>query len=176
MKIHVMGFESSLKHESERHVHLYTSVLYVPVLACAGIGQDLAFSDFSPCLSFSGNIAMTSKKKHVLEVKYINSGPKKKGCLHLCKADLVYNKRSTTNLLQHLRLRYLFEFAAYKEKQLRPVSMRETPFTMTCTPDLHLKTHGPVVEPIEGASESIKCFEPAQLLNPPVASTPSTAC
>ena len=35
--------------------------------------------------------------------------------------------------------------------------MRETPFTTrpTCIPDLHLKTHGPVVEPIAGASESI---------------------
>ena len=33
--------------------------------------------------------------------------------------------------------------------------MRETPFTTTCIPDLHLKTHGSVVEPIAGASESI---------------------
>ena len=35
--------------------------------------------------------------------------------------------------------------------------MRETPFTTTCKciPDLHLKAHGPVVEPIAGASESI---------------------
>ena len=74
----------------------------------------------------------------------------------LCKADLVHNKRSTTKLLRHLRLRHPFEFAAYEEKQLRPVSMRETPFTTTlCTPDLHLKTHGPVVEPIAGVSESI---------------------
>ena len=54
--------------------------------------------------------------------------------------------------------------------------MRETPFTTTCTPDLHLKTHGPVVEPIAGVSESIKSFEPVQLPNPPVASTSSTAC
>ena len=92
----------------------------------------------------------------------------------LCKADLVYNKRSTTNLLRHLRLRHPFEFAAYEEKQLRPVSMRETPFTTTCIPDLHLKTHGPVVEPIAGASES--SFEPVRLPNPPVASTSSTAC
>ena len=41
---------------------------------------------------------------------------------------------------------------------------------------LHLKTHGPVVEPIAGASESIKSFEPVRLLNPTVASTSSTAC
>ena len=94
----------------------------------------------------------------------------------LCKADLVYNKRSTTNRLRHLRLRHPFEFAAYEEKQLRPVSMRETPFTTTCTPDLHLKTHGPVVEPIAGVSESIKSFEPVHLPNPPVASTSSSAC
>ena len=53
--------------------------------------------------------------------------------------------------------------------------MRETPFTTTCTPDLHLKTHGPVVESIAGASESIKSFEPVHLPNPPVASTSSTA-
>ena len=33
--------------------------------------------------------------------------------------------------------------------------MGETPFTITCIPDLHLKTHGPVVEPIAGASKSI---------------------
>ena len=43
-------------------------------------------------------------------------------------------------------------------------------------PDLHLKTHGPVVEPIAGASESIISFEPVRLPNPPVASTSSTAC
>ena len=36
---------------SGRPVILYTSVLYLPVLACAGIGQDLAFSDFLTCLS-----------------------------------------------------------------------------------------------------------------------------
>ena len=62
-----------------RHVILYTSVLYVPVLACAGIGQDLAFSDFLTLSVCSRNIAMTIKKikKHVLEVKYINSGQKK---------------------------------------------------------------------------------------------------
>ena len=41
----------------------------------------------------------------------------------LCKADVVYNKRSTTNLLRHLRLRHPFEIAACKEKQLNPVSM-----------------------------------------------------
>ena len=64
----------------------------------------------------------------MLEVNYINPGPKKKTkkktavCDH-CKADLVYNKRSTTNLLRHLRLRHPFEFAAYEEKQLRPESM-----------------------------------------------------
>ena len=49
-------------------VDLYTSVLYVPVLACAGIGQDLAFSDFLTLSVCSRNIALTSKKKHVLEV------------------------------------------------------------------------------------------------------------
>ena len=42
-------------------VDLYTSVLYVPVLACAGIGQDLAFSDFLTLSVCSRNIAMTSK-------------------------------------------------------------------------------------------------------------------
>ena len=59
-------------------VDLYTSVLYVPVLAFAGIGQELAFSDFLTLSVCSRNIAMTSKKKkkHVLEVIYINSGPK----------------------------------------------------------------------------------------------------
>ena len=62
-------------------VDLYTSVLYVPVLACAGIGQDLAYSDFLTLSVCSGNIAITSKKKkHVLEVNYINPGPKN-GCL-----------------------------------------------------------------------------------------------
>ena len=55
-------------------VDLYTSVLYVLVLTCAGI----AFSDFLTLSVCSRNIAMTSKKikKHVLEVIYINSGPK----------------------------------------------------------------------------------------------------
>ena len=43
-------------------------------------------------------------------------------CDH-CKAELVYNKRSITNLLRHLRLRHPFEFAAYEEEQLRPGSM-----------------------------------------------------
>ena len=57
----------------------------------------------------------------------------------------------------------------------RGPSLDETPFT-TCTPDLHLKTHGPVVEPIAGVSESIKSFEPVNLPNPPVASTSSSAC
>ena len=42
-------------------VDLYTSVLYVPILACAGIGQDLAFSDFLTLSVCSRNIAMTSK-------------------------------------------------------------------------------------------------------------------
>ena len=32
---------------------------------------------------------------------------------------------------------------------------KQAAFTITCTPDLHQKTHGPVVEPIAGASESI---------------------
>ena len=53
---------------------------------------------------------------------------------------------------------------------------KQAPFTITCTPDLHLKTHGPVVEPIAGASESIKSFEHVRLPNPPVASTLCTAC
>ena len=75
--------------------------------------------------------------------------PDQKTALYdLCKADLVYNKRSTTELFRHLRLRHPFEIAACEEKQLKT-------FTITCTPDLHLKTHGPVVEPIAGASESI---------------------
>ena len=53
-------------------VDLYTSVLYVLLLACAGIGQDqrplarvgqdLAFSDFLTLSVCSRNIAMTSKK------------------------------------------------------------------------------------------------------------------
>ena len=62
-------------------VDLYTSVLYVPVLACAGIGQDLdlAYSEFLTLSVCSGNIAIT-RKKHVLEVNYINPGPKN-GCL-----------------------------------------------------------------------------------------------
>ena len=60
-------------------VDLYTSVLYVLMLACAGIGQDLAYSDFVTLSVCSGNIAITSKKKmHVLEVNYINPGPKKR--------------------------------------------------------------------------------------------------
>ena len=63
---------------SGRH---YTCVLFVPILACAGIGQDLAYSDFLTLSDCSVNIAMTSKKKkHVLEVNYINSGPKNR-CL-----------------------------------------------------------------------------------------------
>ena len=57
---------------------------------------------------------MTSKKKkHMLEVNYINSGRKTAVC-DLCKVDLVYNKRLITDLLRHLRLRHPFEFAAYK--------------------------------------------------------------
>ena len=109
----------------------------------------------------------------MLEVNYITPDQKTALC-DLCKADRVYNKRSTTNLLRHLRLRHPFEIAACKEKQLKPVSMPKAPFTITCTPDLHLKT--PVVEPIAGASESIESFEPIRLPNPPVASTSNTAC
>ena len=90
------------------------------MLECAGIGQDLAYSDFVTLSVCSGNIAFTSKIKHVLEVNYINPRPKT-SVYDLCKADLVYNKRSTTNLLRHLCLRHPFEFAAYEEKQLRPV-------------------------------------------------------
>ena len=71
-------------------------------------------------------------------------------CDH-CKAELVFNKRSTTNLLRHLRLRHPFEFAAYEGKQLRPESMPKASGIYY----LRLKTHGPVVEPIAGASESI---------------------
>ena len=97
---------------------------------------------------------MTSKKSMCWKLITLTPDRKTAVC-DLCKADLVYNKRSTTSLLRHLRLRHPFEFAAYEEKQLRPVSMRETPFTTTCIPDLHLKTHGPVVEPIAGAYESI---------------------
>ena len=133
-------------------VDLYTSVLYVPVLACACIDQDLAYFDFLTLSVCSGNIAITSKKKAC--ANYINPGPKKTAVCDLCKAYLLYNKRSTTNLLRHLRLRHPFEFAAYEEKQLRAVPY--APFTTTCTPDLYLKTHGPVVGPIAGASESIK--------------------
>ena len=44
-------------------VDLYTSVLYVSVLAFAGIGQDLAYSDFVTLSVCSGKIAITSKKK-----------------------------------------------------------------------------------------------------------------
>ena len=54
--------------------------------------------------------------------------------------------------------------------------MHETLFTITCTPYLHLKIHGSVADTIAGASQSINSFEPAQLPNPPVASTSSTAC
>ena len=105
-------------------VDLYTSMLYVPVLACTGIGQDLAYSNFLTLSVCSSNMAITTKKKHVLEVNYINLTPDQKTAVcNLCRADLVCNKRSTTNLLRHLRLRHPFEFAAYKEKQLRPVSM-----------------------------------------------------
>ena len=43
-------------------VDLYTSVLYVPILACAGIGQDLAYSEFLTLSVCSGNIAITRKK------------------------------------------------------------------------------------------------------------------
>ena len=68
--------------------------------------------------------SIRKKKKHMLEVNYINSRQKKNAVCDLCKAVLVYNKRSTTNLLQYLRLRHPFEFAACEEKQLRPVSMR----------------------------------------------------
>ena len=96
-------------------VDLYTNVLYVLVLASAGIGQDLAYSDFLTLSICSRNIAM--------EVHYINSGPKKNTLCDLCKADLVYNKTSATNLLRHLRLRHPFEIAACEEKQLKPVSM-----------------------------------------------------
>ena len=97
---------------------------------------------------------MTSKKSMCWKLITLTPGQKTAFC-DLCKADLVYNKRSTTNLLRHLRLRQPFEFAAYEEKQLRSVSMREAPFTTTCIPNFHLKTHGSVVEPIAGASESI---------------------
>ena len=96
-------------------VDLYTCVLYVPVLVCAGIGQDLAYSDFLNLSVCSGNIAKTSKKKQVLKVNYINSGPKNHCCVcDLYKADLVYNKRSTTNLLWHLHLRHLLSLLPTK--------------------------------------------------------------
>ena len=101
-------------------VDLYTSLLYVPVLACAGIGQDLAYSNFLTLSVCSGNIAITSKKSMCWKLIILTPDQKTAVC-DLCKADLVYNKRSTTNLLRHLRLRHPFEFAAYEEKQLRPV-------------------------------------------------------
>ena len=52
-----------------------SSVFYVPVLACAGIGKDLAYSGLFTLSVCSGKRAMTSKKKHGLEVHYINSRP-----------------------------------------------------------------------------------------------------
>ena len=40
---------------------------------------------------------------------------------NICKFKLLYTKKSTTNLLQHLRLRHPFEYAAKVEKQSRLV-------------------------------------------------------
>ena len=100
---------------------LYTSVLYVPVLACAGIGQDLAYSDFVTLSVCLGDIAITSKKKSMCWKLIILNPDQKTAVCDLCKADLVYNKRSTTNLLRHLCVRHPFEIAAYEEEQLRPV-------------------------------------------------------
>ena len=61
-------------------VDLYTSVLYVPVLVCAGMKQDLAYSELFNLSVCSGNIAITSKKS--MCCKLITLTPdKKKRCL-----------------------------------------------------------------------------------------------
>ena len=72
---------------------LYTSVLYVSVLACAGIGQDLAFSDFLTLSLCSRNIAMTCKKKSMCWKLYtLTSDQKKKKrslrCVFRCKSGV----------------------------------------------------------------------------------------
>ena len=103
-------------------VDLYISVLYELVLACAGIGQDLAYYDFLTLSVCSGKIAMTSKKSMCWKLITLTPDQQTVVC-DLCMADLAYNKRSTTNLLWHFHPGHPFEFAAYEEKQLRPVSM-----------------------------------------------------
>ena len=128
LSIYVLCSSLNWAFVSGRPVILYSSLLYVPVLACAGIGQDLAFSDFLTLFVCSRNIAMTSqkkfKKKKSICWKLNTLTPDQKTALcDLCKANLVNNKRSTTNLLRHLRLRHPFDIAACEEKQLKPVSM-----------------------------------------------------
>ena len=94
--------------------------LYTSVLTGAGIGQDLAYLNFVTLEVCSGNIATLVKKSMCWKLIIVTPDQKTAVCDH-CKADLVYNKRSTTKLLRDLRLRHPFEFAAYEEKQLRPV-------------------------------------------------------
>ena len=98
--------------------------IHVPVLMCAGIGQYLAYYDFLTLSVCSRNIdlAVTSKKSMCWNLITLTPDQKIALC-DLCKADRVYNKRSTTNLLRHLQLRHPFQIAACEEKQLKPVSM-----------------------------------------------------
>ena len=113
-----MGFESSRRHESERRVMIccplmfvftawasgkpvYTSVFCAPVLASAGIGQDLAYSDFLTLSVCSRNIslAMTSKKKSMCWKLIALTPDQKTAVCDLCKGDIVYNKDQQPNYL-----------------------------------------------------------------------------